>query len=156
MRLIVAAVGRLGRGPERDAIATLTARIEGLSKTTRLGPLTLCEIEDKTRRGTGAEAALLLKAGAAERRVALDERGKSLTSLAFADRLRDWRDAGAPDVAFFIGGADGHDPSVRDAADLVLSLGAMTWPHALARVMLVEQIYRASTILAGHPYHREG
>lgn len=87
--------------------------------------------------------------------VALDERGQAWTSRAFADRLAAWRDAGAPGLAFAIGGADGLGGAVIERADAVLSLGAMTWPHFLARVMLLEQLYRAQQILAGHPYHRE-
>src|SRR5258708_6718042 len=87
--------------------------------------------------------------------VALEARGNPLDSAGLARQLGRWRDQGARDVAFLIGGADGLDPTVTEAADLVLSLGAMTWPHALARVMLAEQLYRAETILSGHPYHRE-
>ena len=101
------------------------------------------------------EGELLLKAvpeGALV--VALDAAGKTLTSAAFAKRLGAWRDGGVKDVAFLIGGADGLDGAVTGAADEVLSLGAMTWPHLLARAMLAEQIYRAQCILAGHPYHR--
>ena len=86
--------------------------------------------------------------------VALDERGQALSSRAFADRLADWRDQGRSRVTFLIGGADGHADAVRDRADLILSFGPMTWPHLLVRVMLAEQIYRAWSILEGHPYHR--
>lgn len=156
MRLIVAAVGRLGRSLEQEATQRLVERTDALARSVRLGPLTLVEVEDKNRRGPLAEAALLRRAGEAERRVAMDERGKILSSLKFAQRLTEWRDSGVGSVSFLIGGADGHDPALRDEADLVLSFGAMTWPHALARLMLVEQLYRAATIAAGHPYHREG
>ena len=86
--------------------------------------------------------------------MALDERGRTLTSPEFAATLARWRDAGRSEVAFVLGGADGIDPTLRDRADLVLSFGAMVWPHMLARVMLSEQIYRAATILSGSPYHR--
>jgi 23S rRNA (pseudouridine1915-N3)-methyltransferase len=86
--------------------------------------------------------------------VALDERGAALSSAAFAERLGTWRDGGIPDLAFLIGGADGLADTVRQRAGLVLSLGLMTWPHLLARGLLLEQIYRAQQILAGHPYHR--
>ena len=85
--------------------------------------------------------------------VALDERGKSLPSAGLAERLGAWRQMGRP-VAFLIGGADGHHPQLRERADLLLALGPMTWPHLLARIMLLEQLYRAQQILAGHPYHR--
>lgn len=88
-------------------------------------------------------------------RVALDERGKVIDSRAFASRLGDWRDHGARDIAFWIGGADGLHAEIRERADLVLSLGAFTWPHMLVRSLIVEQIYRAEQILAGGPYHRD-
>lgn len=88
------------------------------------------------------------------RRVVMDERGRGLSTRQLADRLRDWQPDGG-DTAFLLGGPDGHSPAVRDGADLLLSLSPMTLPHGLARVMLLEQLYRATTILAGHPYHRE-
>ena len=87
--------------------------------------------------------------------IALDERGKNLTSADLARKLGQWRDEGRADVAFLIGGADGHGPGVKERADLVLSLGAMTWPHMLVRALLAEQLFRAQCILEGHPYHRE-
>lgn len=86
--------------------------------------------------------------------VVLDPGGDAAGSEAFARRLGAWRDGGVTDIAFLIGGADGHGPAVRRSATNLLSLGAMTWPHLLVRLMLAEQLYRASTILAGHPYHR--
>lgn len=89
------------------------------------------------------------------RLVALDERGAAWTSRAFAERLRVWRDGGTPALAFAIGGAGGLAAAVIERADAVVSLGAMTWPHLLARSMLLEQLYRAQQILAGHPYHRD-
>lgn len=158
MILRVAAVGRLAKGPERALCDHLQGRADALARATRLGPIELLEIEPKgADKGPAGEARLL---GAAlsecERVVALDERGESLGSLAFAERLRDWRDQGARRAGFALGGADGLDPAIRKQADLVLCFGAMTWPHALARGMLLEQLYRAATILAGHPYHREG
>jgi 23S rRNA (pseudouridine1915-N3)-methyltransferase len=87
--------------------------------------------------------------------VALDERGKSITSGAFAQQLMRWRDDGRPAASFIIGGADGLDPALAGKADLVLSFSPLTWPHQLVRIMLSEQLYRATTILSGHPYHRE-
>jgi 23S rRNA (pseudouridine1915-N3)-methyltransferase len=86
--------------------------------------------------------------------VALDEKGTTMDSAAFAARLAAWRDGGRREIAFLIGGPDGLDPRVRSSADLMLSLGTMTWPHLLVRALLVEQLYRAQQILAGHPYHR--
>ncbi len=88
--------------------------------------------------------------------VALDERGTALSSEDFAARLGRWRDQGRADICFILGGADGLDAALRDRADLVLAFGPQTWPHMLARVMLLEQIWRAESILAGHPYHRGG
>ncbi len=100
----------------------------------------------------GAQLARAVPAGAVL--CVLDERGEELTSPAFASRMADWRDGGRQDAAFVIGGADGVDPALRARADLVLSFGRMVWPHLLVRVMLAEQLYRATTILAGSPYHR--
>lgn len=151
MRLTIAAVGRSRPGPLRDLFDDYAGR--------SAWPLALREVE--ARKGlSGAalkreEAALLLAAvpaGAAV--VALDERGRDLDSAAFARLLGRWRDEGRAEAAFLIGGADGHDDAVRDRAELLLSFGRLTWPHMLARAMLAEQIYRAQTILSGHPYHR--
>ncbi len=91
-----------------------------------------------------------------QRSVVLDERGKALTSAVFAEQLGRWRDDGVREARFLIGAADGHDHAERDQADLLLSFGTLTWPHMLARAMLAEQLWRATSILAGHPYHREG
>jgi 23S rRNA (pseudouridine1915-N3)-methyltransferase len=122
-------------------------------------PTTLREIEPRGRRAgeapCDAEATALLAAlppGAVA--IALDASGELLDSAAFAARLGGWRDGGERDLAFLIGGADGHGPAVRAAARLVLALGRLTWPHELVRVLIAEQLYRAHTILAGHPYHR--
>ena len=115
----------------------------------------MAEVEDRKGGGKPAEAALLSRQipdGAAV--IALDERGRLLSSPDFAAALARFRDDGRSDAVFLIGGADGLDPSLRDRADLMLSFGAMVWPHMLARVMLAEQLYRAATILAGSPYHR--
>jgi 23S rRNA (pseudouridine1915-N3)-methyltransferase len=87
--------------------------------------------------------------------VSLDERGSPWSSHALADRIAGWRDRGCPELAFAIGGADGLDPVVLDRAHAIMSLGPMTWPHLLVRGMLLEQLYRAQQILAGHPYHRD-
>lgn len=120
----------------------------------------IVELEEKRRLPPAElkirEAELVLAAAPADARlVALDQRGKEWSSLELADRLRAWRDGGAGALAFAIGGAEGLGAAVIDRADAVLSLGAMTWPHLLARCMLLEQLYRAQQILAGHPYHRE-
>jgi 23S rRNA (pseudouridine1915-N3)-methyltransferase len=151
MRLTIAAVGRARAGPERTLYEHYAGRI--------LWPLVLREVEEKRMlppaelmRREGA----LLRAACPENAilVALDRRGKSIDSEAFARLLGGWRDDGAADVAFLIGGADGHDEALLRQCRMTLSFGAMTWPHLLARVLLAEQIYRAQQILAGHPYHR--
>jgi 23S rRNA (pseudouridine1915-N3)-methyltransferase len=155
MRLHICAVGRLRAGPERSLIDDYLLRLERTGRPLGLGPAAEHEVEDRKGGGMAAEAALLSRAvpqGA--RLVALDERGLTLTSPDFAARLAAERDRGAQDMAFVIGGADGLDPALRARADWALSFGAMVWPHALARVMLAEQLYRAATILAGSPYHR--
>ena len=151
MRIVIAAVARLRREPERDLFEAYAKRLKW--------PLTLKEVEEKRPisgpERQAREADLLLAAipdGSTV--VALDERGRTLDSAAFAKRLGDWQDRGVADLAFVVGGADGLDKSIRERADLVLSFGSMTWPHKLVRVMLAEQLYRAQTILAGHPYHR--
>ena len=130
-------------------------RADRTGRALGVGPVSVHEVEDKRGGGMTAEATLLEKAvpkGAML--VALDERGKVMCSPDFATRLADWRDDGQSDVAFLIGGADGLDASLRSRADLSLSFGKMVWPHMLVRVMLAEQIYRATSILAGSPYHR--
>jgi 23S rRNA (pseudouridine1915-N3)-methyltransferase len=151
MRILIAAVGRQKPGPLKDLERHYAERIHWaltIREVEERRPLPPAELKER-------EAAVLLAAvpkGAVV--VALDERGAALTSAGFADRLRQWREGGASDLAFLIGGADGLAASAVDRADFVLSLGTMTWPHLLARGMLLEQIYRAQQILAGHPYHR--
>jgi len=155
MRVHVGAVGRLRTGPERALIDDYTARFDKTGRGLGLGPLHLHEVEDRKGGGMMAEAVLLdrtIPKGAVV--VALDERGEVMTSPDFSRHICDWRDAGRGDVAFVIGGADGLSPELRARADLTLSFGKMVWPHMLARVMLVEQLYRAAAILAGSPYHR--
>lgn len=155
MRVHIVAVGRLRAGPERDLIDDYATRFDRTGRALGLGPLNIHEVEDKKGGGMAAEAALLERAlpdGAV--RVALDERGKLMTSPEFADQIGGWRDQGRGDLAFVIGGADGIDPSLRASVDANLSFGKMVWPHMLARVMLSEQLYRAASILSGSPYHR--
>jgi len=151
MRLTIAAVGRLKAGPQAALAQHYAERIAW--------PLTIREVEEKRPLPAAElrerEGALLLAAvpeGAVI--VALDERGQSLASEALAKRIDQWRDAGVSDLAFVIGGADGLAEPVRQRATLVLAFGAATWPHLLVRGMLLEQLYRAQQILAGHPYHR--
>jgi 23S rRNA (pseudouridine1915-N3)-methyltransferase len=155
MRLHLCAVGRLRAGPERALMDDYLARADRTGRPLGLGPVTEHEVEDRKGGGIASEGVLLARAlpeGAAL--CVLDERGKTLTSPEFATALAGWRDAGRQDAAFVIGGADGVDPALRDRADLTISFGRMVWPHMLVRVMLAEQLYRATTILAGSPYHR--
>lgn len=148
MRVTVAAVGRLKPGPVRDLVTLYVKRLAW--------PIAFREVEARgSRADREAEAALLLAtlpAGCVV--IALDERGEDLPSEAIARRIGTWRDDGRSELAFLIGGADGHGEAVRARADLLLAFGRATWPHMLVRAMLVEQIYRAQTILTGHPYHR--
>lgn len=155
MRVRICAVGRLRKGPERDLYDDYLTRFDRTGRPLALGPAELIEVEAKKGGGMAAEAALLDKVIPAGALVCvLDERGETLNSPEFATRLGDWRDQGRQDVAFVIGGADGIDPALRTRADAALSFGKMVWPHMLVRVMLAEQLYRAASILAGGPYHR--
>ncbi len=159
MRLIIAAVGRLKDGPERELLARYRDRFADLGKRLGLSPVAWHELAEG-RAATAAKrcaeegAALLELARDADTIIALDERGKALTSQAFARLLGKLRDDGAGTLAILVGGPDGLAPAVREAAHIKLSLGAITLPHGLARIVLAEQLYRAATILAGHPYHR--
>ena len=141
--------------PERAILEDYHMRFNRAGRPLALGPLTETEVEDRKGGGMEAEAALLLRAvPAGALLVTLDERGRMLSSPEFAALLARWRDDGRQDAAFVIGGADGLAPALRDRADMSISFGRMVWPHMLVRVMLVEQLYRAATILAGSPYHR--
>lgn len=137
MKLHILARGRMGRGPEGDLIARYTSRMRGTLAVTEF-----------------SETAAFPAVPPAGRTVVLDERGKDLTSAELAALLGRWRDAGTREVRFLLGAADGHDTPTRAGADLLLAMGHATWPHMLARAMLAEQLYRATTILDGHPYHR--
>ena len=149
MRLVVAAVGRAGDDPAGRLFESYCRRLPW--------PLELREVRvgGSGRAGRAREAAALLKGLPAQACVvALDGAGAALTSEAFAARLADVRDRGTQVMAFLIGGPEGLDAPVLARADIVLSLGPMTWPHLLARAMLAEQLWRAASILSGHPYHR--
>ncbi len=151
MKVVVAAIGRAKAGPERDLFQSYTTRLPW--------PVELKEIEIKKEADSNVRralegAALVAAIPDQSRVIALDERGKSENSEDFAARLGRWRDDGARTIVFLIGGADGLHETVRSRADAVLSFGALTWPHMLVRALLAEQIYRAHSILSGHPYHR--
>jgi 23S rRNA (pseudouridine1915-N3)-methyltransferase len=152
MRVTIAAVGRDRSGPTRELFDDYCRRC--------LWPVRLLEVPPRTtaplERRLAEEAARL--AGAVSRDavlIALDETGRNLTSRALATKIAAWQRQGRAELAFLIGGPDGLDSALSQRADLVLALGRMTWPHRLVRVLLAEQLYRASTILAGHPYHRD-
>ncbi len=152
MRLWLAAVGRARPGPETELFRTYAGRLNPA--------LQLREVEEKRPlpppERKAREGDLLLAAlPSGATLVVLDERGRTMGSRAFAERLGQWRDGGVGDLAFLIGGADGHGDAVRGRAGLLLSLGAMTWPHMLVRTLVAEQLWRAQAILAGHPYHRD-
>ncbi len=159
MRLLIAAVGRLKAGPERELLARYLERANAAGKPLSLTPLEVTEISESP-----AQTAIKRKADEAKaltsaipqkaKLIALDERGKSIGSEDFAKKLARFRDDGAPATAFLIGGADGLDETLRKRADLTLGYGAATFPHQIVRILLAEQIYRAITILSGHPYHR--
>jgi 23S rRNA (pseudouridine1915-N3)-methyltransferase len=152
MRVTIAAVGRDRSGPTRELFEGYCRRCPW--------PVSLVEVPPRTNlpleRRLDEEAERL--AGAISRDavvIALDENGRNLTSRALANRISAWQTQGRSELAFLVGGPDGLDPALIQRADLVLALGRMTWPHRLVRVLLAEQLYRAGTILAGHPYHRE-
>ncbi len=156
MRITILAVGRQRAGSGAELVADYLTRFDRTGRALGLGPVRVIEIDDRRGGGPETEGALILRSlpdGA--RLIALDERGRTSVSPAFASRLRREADDGLRDLAFAIGGADGLSDAVRDRADDLLSLGAMVWPHMLVRVMLAEQLYRAASILAGAPYHRE-
>jgi 23S rRNA (pseudouridine1915-N3)-methyltransferase len=156
---VIAAIGRLRESPERELAERYRKRAEQLGRRIGLREIEIVEIKESRAADVGkrmTEESIALANVTAERAaiVVLDERGENLGSMAFADRLRRWRDDGRQELVFVIGGDDGLMPAMRAKATLTLALGAATWPHPLVRAMLLEQIYRAVSILANHPYHR--
>ncbi len=155
MRLAIVALGRLSRGPETDLVKDYVARAQAGGRVLGLSTVDVIEV-DSRKPGRAAEGEALLAAlGGFDHVCACDEHGPPSTSRAFADRLAALRDRGTRRSAFVIGGADGLAPAVLARADALMSFGPQTWPHALARAMLAEQLYRAVSILAGSPYHRD-
>jgi len=138
--LHIVARGKIGRSPEAELVDRYLKRIPWPTRVTEL-----------PERG-----GLVPEPAAGMVTIVLDERGKPLSSIELSKALERWRDGGKREVRFLIGAADGHDDSRRDSADFLLSFGPATWPHLLARAMLAEQLFRATSILANHPYHREG
>jgi 23S rRNA (pseudouridine1915-N3)-methyltransferase len=161
MNLIVAAVGRMKKGPERDLAERYRERATKAGRAVGSQDVEVVEVAESRARELNRRTieesialAQLIPDGAVT--VVLDQRGESLDSARFTSTLQRWRDNGRPAAVFVIGGADGLAPSLNEKADLRLAFGAATWPHQLVRIMLLEQLYRAVTILAGHPYHRGG
>jgi 23S rRNA (pseudouridine1915-N3)-methyltransferase len=155
VRITLAAIGRLGRTPETALALDWAERATVQGRALGLGPVDIHEIESR-KPGKSAEGeAILAAVGPDAYLIACDERGQTFRSRDFAERIARLRDDGERRLVFVIGGADGLSDEVRAAAKLKLAFGPQTWPHALARAMLAEQVYRAVTILAGSPYHRD-
>lgn len=159
MRFVVAAVGRMKTGPERELAEHFRKRAVGAGRQVGIRDVEVIEIRESRarepeRRVLEESIALANAIPVDAVSVVLDEHGQSLDSATIAQLVRVWRDAGKPVVAFVIGGADGLGPQLKKQASVTLAFGAATWPHQLLRIMLLEQLYRVITILAGHPYHR--
>jgi len=159
MRIVVAAVGRLKQGSETELSERYRKRVAQTGRQLGLRDIEIIEIRESRTADAGKRMleesialANVIPQDAAV--VLLDSLGENLDSISFATQLAKWRANGRPAVVFLIGGADGLAASLREKAELRLSFGAATWPHQLVRVMLLEQLYRSMTILAGHPYHR--
>ena len=159
MRVVIAAIGKLKDGGERELFKRYSNRFDQAGRALALGPLTMVELAESKLAGVALrkadEAARLLKVAAgSEILIVLDEHGSHYATTVFANRLAKLRDDGVGSLAFLLGGPDGHAEDVLTASPFNLALGHMTLPHGLARVILAEQLYRATTILSGHPYHR--
>jgi 23S rRNA (pseudouridine1915-N3)-methyltransferase len=159
MRIVVAAVGRLKQGPERELAERYCKRASQAGRAVGIQPIDTIEIResrarDAARRMIEESVAIATVVPAHAVSLILDERGHNLSSASFAGHLQGWRADNVPALAFIIGSHDGLAPSLREKASLAIAFGAATWPHQLVRVMLMEQIYRAICLLAGHPYHR--
>ena len=160
MKLQILAVGKMKSGPERDLYGRYADRIAKAGRALHLDGPDLIEITesqkaDASQRKSEEADELLTRTKAGTRIILLDEDGKSFSSEEFAKLLRREQEAGSQSLGFAIGGADGHGEALQQACVQKISFGKMTWPHQIARILLVEQLYRAITILSGHPYHRE-
>jgi 23S rRNA (pseudouridine1915-N3)-methyltransferase len=153
MKIAIVAVGKLSRSPETELTRLYVDRATAAGRALSLGPLEVLEVEAR-KSGKAAEAEALKVQMADSHVIALDERGKARGSVEFANEIAALRDRGIRRLAFAIGGADGLDPGFVAAANGTLAFGPQTWPHALVRAMLAEQVWRAVSILAGSPYHR--
>lgn len=154
MKISIIAVGRLGRTPEAGLVSAYAERAGASGRALGLGPVEVVEVEAR-KPGKAAEAEALAAQLGDAWLVACDEHGQAMASRDFAARIAALRDQGVRRLAFVVGGADGLDPALLRTARERLAFGPQTWPHALVRVMLAEQVYRAVTILAGSPYHRD-
>ena len=154
MKITILTVGRLGRAPEALLARDYADRATAAGRALGLGPVEILEVEAR-KSGKAAEAEVLLPHLKDAHVVACDEHGAVRPSRDFATRIGRLRDDGVRRMVLIIGGADGLDPSILSAANETLAFGPQTWPHALARAMLAEQVYRAATILGGSPYHRD-
>ncbi|KAA0077924.1 23S rRNA (pseudouridine(1915)-N(3))-methyltransferase RlmH [Tardiphaga sp. P9-11] len=159
MHLLVISIGKLKQGPERELAERYRDRFDDIGRKLGFRGLAIHEISESRARDASTrinEEAAAISALIPEKAVvvALDERGSSVDSASFARHIGKWRDESVPHNVFVIGGADGLSPELRRKAKLSIAFGSATWPHQMVRVMLLEQIYRAATILAGHPYHR--
>jgi 23S rRNA (pseudouridine1915-N3)-methyltransferase len=154
VKISIAAIGRLPRSPETTLVKTYVERAGAAGRALGLGPVDIIEVESR-KLGKAAEAEALRPHLADAHVIACDEHGQARPSRAFAQEIATLRDRGVRRLVFLVGGADGLDPELLARANGRLAFGPQTWPHALARVMLSEQVYRAVTILAGSPYHRD-
>ncbi|MEZ5789933.1 MAG: 23S rRNA (pseudouridine(1915)-N(3))-methyltransferase RlmH [Nitratireductor sp.] len=161
MRLVICAIGRMKAGPESELLARYVDRAAKTGRQLGVSGIDIREFAESRERNMEARclaesSALLKSISASARIIAMDETGRDETSLGLAEIVQDALDNGTGELAFMIGGPDGHGAELLSRANAVLRMGKMTWPHQLARVMLAEQIYRALSIRTGHPYHREG
>ena len=154
MRVVILAVGRLARAPETELVRLYADRATAAGRALGLGPVEIVEVEGR-KPGKAAEAEALRPHFKDAHVLVCDEHGQSRTSRAFADEIARLRDDGTRRLVLVIGGADGLDPALMGEAQGRMAFGPQTWPHALVRAMLAEQVYRAVTILAGSPYHRD-
>lgn len=159
MRITVVAIGRSRAGAEHELVDRYIDRAQHCSRAVGFAGPDIVELSEgreatQTLRRKTEGRKLVAKVPAGGRKIVLDEGGRALTTRELSTLLASWRDDGVPAAVFLIGGPDGHSPDLLRTADLVLSLGAMTWPHLLVRVMIAEQLYRVMAILSGHPYHR--
>jgi 23S rRNA (pseudouridine1915-N3)-methyltransferase len=160
VRIVITAVGRLKPGPDRELAERYRDRACKAGRALGLRGPDVLEVKESRAREADrriVEEAIALTSSLPEGaiKVVLDSRGQDMTSDTFAQRIRGWRDGGGQAVGFLIGGADGVAASLIGQADMIVSFGSATWPHQLVRIMLMEQIYRMTTILSGHPYHRD-